>query len=84
MLLDNPLVWMFEIDGMIVDLRTAPQELQVAAYQQGLIPFIPPEHKLRQQAKEPGGVESPTSKKKAAITDCTLSLFDAPQTNSAD
>jgi hypothetical protein len=40
-LLDNPMVWMFEIDGLIVDVRRAPRELQELAFKQGLIPFIP-------------------------------------------
>ena len=44
---DNPLVWMLEIDGMAVDIRRAPRELQEEAYQQGLIPYIPAD---RQQA----------------------------------
>lgn len=40
-LADNPLVWMLEINGLIIDLRYAPREAQVAAYEQGLIPYIP-------------------------------------------
>ena len=38
---DNPLIWMFEIDGLIVDVRQMPLEFQEAAYQRGLIPYIP-------------------------------------------
>lgn len=38
---ENPLVWMFEVNGMVVDMRLAPRELQVSAYEQGLIPYIP-------------------------------------------
>lgn len=41
---DNPLVWMIEIDGFIIDMRYAPQEMQVAAYENGLIPYVPSEH----------------------------------------
>ena len=37
----NPLIWMVEVDGFIMDLRSAPRELQEAAYEQGLIPYIP-------------------------------------------
>lgn len=40
-LADNPMVWMLQVDGLIVDIRYAPIELQQAAYEQGLIPFIP-------------------------------------------
>jgi len=84
MLLDNPLVWMLEVDGVIMDLRTAPRKLQVAAFQQGLIPFIPPEHEPQLQVKEPGKVSSPTSKKKAATSDRTLDLFNMPTISSDD
>ncbi len=39
--LDNPLVWMVSFDGYIVDVRTAPYEMQLAALEAGAIPFIP-------------------------------------------
>jgi hypothetical protein len=32
---------MVEHNGMILDLRTAPRDVQEAAYRQGLIPFVP-------------------------------------------
>jgi hypothetical protein len=38
---DNPLVWMLEVDGLIIDARTAPLEFQQEAYRLGLIPYIP-------------------------------------------
>ncbi len=41
---DNPLVWMLEVDGLIVDARQMPREFQEAVYQQGLIPYIPSTH----------------------------------------
>ena len=41
MLKDNPLVWMLEVNGFIMDIRIAPREVQEEAYRQGLIPFIP-------------------------------------------
>lgn len=37
----NPLVWMLEMNGIVMDIRTAPREVQEVAYAQGLIPFIP-------------------------------------------
>lgn len=40
-LANNPMVWMLQINGFIVDIRHQPLELQEAAYKQGLIPFIP-------------------------------------------
>lgn len=42
---DNPLVWMLDIDGFVMDIRTAPREAQEQAYRQGLIPYIPADRK---------------------------------------
>jgi len=39
----NPLIWMLEVNGLIIDVRHAPRELQEAAFRQGLIPYIPEE-----------------------------------------
>ena len=39
---DNPLVWMFETNnGMMLDIRMAPRDVQQSAYDDGLIPYIP-------------------------------------------
>lgn len=38
---DSPMTWMLQVDGMIVDVRNAPRELQEVAYEKGLIPYIP-------------------------------------------
>jgi hypothetical protein len=48
---DNPLVWMFDIDGMIVDIREAPREVQQAAFEAGAIPFVPAD---REEGKSGG------------------------------
>src|SRR5580692_9687874 len=37
----NPLVWMAEVNGLLVDLRTMPREVQEVAFAKGIIPFIP-------------------------------------------
>jgi hypothetical protein len=37
----NPLVWMLEVNGFLMDIRKAPREAQAAAYEKGLIPYIP-------------------------------------------
>lgn len=42
-LADNPLVWMVQINGLVIDIRRSPPELQRLAYEKGLIPFIPAE-----------------------------------------
>jgi hypothetical protein len=38
---DNPLVWMLEVNGFMMDIRHAPRELQEIAFSKGLIPYIP-------------------------------------------
>ncbi len=84
LLLKNPNVWMIKVNGFIIDARDAPRELQIAAYDQGVIPFIPPAKISQQQAKEPAQVKKPTGKKKAAPSDGTLSLFDQTAESSGD
>ncbi len=37
----NPLIWMLTVNGLIMDVRYAPREVQEIAYLQGLIPYIP-------------------------------------------
>ncbi|GHO61280.1 hypothetical protein KSC_032390 [Ktedonobacter sp. SOSP1-52] len=37
----NPLIWMLEVNGLIIDVRQAPREIQEAAFRKGLIPYIP-------------------------------------------
>jgi hypothetical protein len=40
-LAENPLVWMLLVNGVMVDIRMMPRELQEQAYERGLIPFVP-------------------------------------------
>ena len=37
----NPLTWMAEINGLLVDLRYMPREIQEVAFAKGMIPHIP-------------------------------------------
>ena len=38
---DNPMIWMLDVNGFILDIRRCPREAQVIAYEKGLIPYIP-------------------------------------------
>lgn len=38
---DNPMVWMLEVNGFMMDIRMCPREVQEIAFQKGLIPYIP-------------------------------------------
>lgn len=37
----NPLTWFLQVNGMMLDIRHAPLGAQIAAFEQGLIPYIP-------------------------------------------
>jgi hypothetical protein len=38
---DNPLVWLLNVNGLMMDVRDAPREVQEIAFHKGLIPYIP-------------------------------------------
>lgn len=38
---DNPVAWMIQVDGIMVDVRNMPRQIQEIAYKKGLIPYIP-------------------------------------------
>ena len=38
---DNPMAWLISVDGMVVDVRDLPREVQQMAYEKGLIPYMP-------------------------------------------
>lgn len=37
----NPMTWLLEVDGFLVDARHLPPELQMEAWRRGLIPYVP-------------------------------------------
>lgn len=37
----NPMTWLLEVDGLLVDARHLPETVQVEAGQRGLIPHVP-------------------------------------------
>ena len=42
-LADNPMVWLLQVNGFMVDIRGMPIEVQQMAFEKGLIPYIPAE-----------------------------------------
>ncbi len=73
MLADNPLVWMFDVGGFLIDIRDTPRQVQEEAYREGLIPFIPadkqepePESGTRTNIIEFPSKQSKSSKPKLA------------------
>jgi Domain of unknown function (DUF6398) len=45
----NPLVWMAEVNGLLVDLRDMPRDVQEIAFAKGFIPYIPEDRKDRER-----------------------------------
>ena len=39
----HPLAWIIEVNGLVVDARRMPREIQEIAFEQGLIPYLPAE-----------------------------------------
>ena len=37
----NPMAWMLSVNGMLVDVRRMPREVQEIVFKKGLIPYIP-------------------------------------------
>ena len=37
----NPLMWIIEVNGLAVDVRHVPPDIQVAAFERGFIPYVP-------------------------------------------
>jgi len=37
----NPLIWIIEVNGLAVDARHVRLDIQVEAFERGLIPYIP-------------------------------------------
>lgn len=48
MLDQNPLLWMLQVNGLIMDIRTAPRGAQAEACEAGLIPYIPADRETRE------------------------------------
>ena len=58
----NPMVWMLEVNGFMMDARIAPLEIQQAAFEQGLIPYIPTDSESSKPSKnlEPSKTSEPS------------------------
>ncbi len=40
-LADNPMAWLIQVNGNIIDARCMPKEIQEEAFRRGLIPYLP-------------------------------------------
>jgi len=39
----NPMAWMIQVNGIIVDARRMPRDIQEEAFERGMIPYLPDE-----------------------------------------
>lgn len=39
----NPVAWLIQVDGLVIDARCAPRGIQEIAFEKGFIPYIPGE-----------------------------------------
>lgn len=37
----NPMIWMITVNGLLLDARYVPRDIQEEAFRKGLIPYIP-------------------------------------------
>jgi len=44
----NPMAWMIEVNGLIMDARMMPREVQKEAFERGMIPYIPADQTNRE------------------------------------
>jgi hypothetical protein len=57
----NPLIWIIEVNGLAMDARQLPREIQEEAFRRGLIPFVPALGADGTEAREGARVTGATS-----------------------
>ncbi len=91
---DNPFIWILVVNGLPMDIRSAPREAQEVAFKQGLIPYIPadgppatsirgrrpaePEPAPRRAGKKKGKAKTPAGPVK--VYALNVSLLEGPIT----
>jgi len=77
---DNPLIWMLEVDGLVIDARSAPLEFQQEAYRLGLIPYIPGEDSPEEPEPQSGSgariIEFPSKRKNIPAPEPSRKVID--------
>lgn len=48
----NPMIWILNVNGYMVDIRSMPREVQEIAFEKGLIPYIPADQDDKSDAGE--------------------------------
>lgn len=81
---NNPLVWMLKVNGIIMDIRRAPRGAQVAAYEQGLIPYIPADvvAEVEEDAEPEGKERQPENTHRGHLYELGVSLSSGPVSES--
>ena len=79
---DNPYIWMFETNnGLIVDVRYAPRDVQEELFNAGMIPFIPADKEPIESDKDECGVDiqmpvNDKKKKERVVFEGQITLYD--------
>jgi len=68
----NPLVWIIAVNGVAMDTRHVPMDIQVEAHQRGLIPYVPALGPDGEAAAE----ESPVAGKASATAPALVGLLE--------
>jgi Domain of unknown function (DUF6398)/Plasmid pRiA4b ORF-3-like protein len=68
---NNPMAWLISLNGLIVDVRSAPRAVQELAHAKGLIPYIPGGD------REPVGLASTSKPSKQAPPAATEALLNS-------
>lgn len=76
----DPTAWLISIDGMILDARTAPRDVQEALATAGLIPYVPGED---EELQGEGAIAPPTPRP-SSQTDASSTSQKAVVTSGAD
>lgn len=69
---DNPFVWVFDVNGLLMDMRVAPREIQEQAYEMGIIPYIPAD----ESSEGPQIIEFPREKRESPGPEQTATKQD--------
>lgn len=75
-MVNNPLVWLKSMNGIIIDFRTQPREMQEAALKAGLIPFIPKSSSTPVPHKHTKIPKKDNQKSKKSKNDPALDQYD--------
>lgn len=80
-LADNPMAWLVSVNGMILDARSAPQQVQEQLVAAGLIPYVPNQNQTKTATVElPPPAVTPIERPPDALYVLSVMLIEGPVT----